>query len=99
MMMALPSVRDKCYFQLYNNNFSDASNDLFAKRQLHAGSNDPWQVVSRKIFTSYSHLLISTVFVVAISRVGYLGVTVVLNVAAVAFPCFHLTSKFNQSSR
>ena len=35
---------------------------------------DPWQVVPRKLFTSYSCLLISTAFVV-VSCVGCLGVS------------------------
>ena len=34
---------------------------------------DPWQVVPRQVFIPYSHLLISTVFVVAI-HVGCLRV-------------------------
>ena len=35
---------------------------------------DPWQVVPKQVFTPYSPLLISTVFVV-VSRVSYLWVT------------------------
>ena len=35
---------------------------------------DCWQVVPRQVFTPYSHLLISTAFVIA-SRVGCLGGT------------------------
>ena len=35
---------------------------------------DSWQVVPRQVFTPYSHLLISTAFVVA-SRLSCLGVT------------------------
>ena len=38
---------------------------------------DPWQVVHRQVFTSYSRLLISTAFVV-VSLYGCLGVTGVL---------------------
>ena len=40
---------------------------------------DPWQVVPRQVFIPYSHLLISTAFVV-VSPVGYLGVTGVIYV-------------------
>ena len=35
---------------------------------------DPWQFVPRQVFTPYSHLLISTAFVV-VSHVDCLGVT------------------------
>ena len=38
---------------------------------------DPWQVLPRQVFTHYSHLLISTAFVV-VSRIGCLGVSGVL---------------------
>ena len=38
---------------------------------------DPWQVVPRQVFTPYSHLLISIVFIV-FSRVGCLGVACVI---------------------
>ena len=36
---------------------------------------NPWQVVPRQVFTPYSHLLISTAFVV-VSLLGFLWVTV-----------------------
>ena len=42
--------------------------------QLATDQTDPWQVVPREVLEPYSHLLISTAFVV-VSRVGCLGVT------------------------
>ena len=45
--------------------------------QLARNQFDPSQVVSRQVFTLYSHLLISTAFVV-VNRVGCFGVSGVL---------------------
>ena len=46
--------------------------------QLATDQFDPWQIVPRQVFTSYSRLLISTAFVV-VSHVGCLGVNGVLS--------------------
>ena len=49
--------------------------------------SDPWQVVTRPVFTPHSRLLISTAFTV-VSRVGCLGVTDVIYIftKSCAFP-------------
>ena len=47
--------------------------------QLATDQFDPWQVVPRQVFTSYSRLSISTACVV-INRVGCVGVTEVMQV-------------------